>query len=383
MFQKATKKKSKLRLAIDGPSGAGKTYTALIAATAIADGGKIAVIDTERGSASLYSDKFTFDVLELNTFSPQLYIDAITEAEKAGYKVVVIDSLSHAWEGEGGVLDMHEDATNRSASKNSYTAWAKVTPLQRELVDAMLQSPAHIIATMRSKMDYIQTEENGRKEVKKVGMAPIQRQGMEYEFTIVGDMDTDHNFVVSKTRCEFIADKVLKKPDQKFFKSILDWLNSGEDAPAQLRNTYNPIPEAEGTDPESQPKKQLHNTQEPEMKTASGRPYSPLQLKKRIIETGVHDAKATQDDRNMVAANLNMCFEVEKPDQIRHAVLKYLTGKASTKDISDGTILALKRWLHATQDSGGAWTPDPMAAKEAQSVWTEAQKADGQIPFEN
>jgi hypothetical protein len=366
MFQKATKKKSKLRLAIDGPSGAGKTYTALIAATAIADGGKIAVIDTERGSASLYSDKFNFDVLELNTFSPQLYIDAINEAEKAGYKVIVIDSLSHAWEGEGGVLDMHEDATNRSTSKNSYTAWAKVTPLQRELVDAMLQSPSHVIATMRSKMDYIQVEEGGKKEVKKVGMAPIQRQGMEYEFTIVGDMDTDHNFVVSKTRCDFIADKVLKKPDQKFFKSILDWLNSGEDVVSHDTPKSVPPPPP---------------VKAPEIKSASGRPYSPEQLKKRLVETGVHDAKATQDDRNMVAANLNMCFQVEKPDQIRHAVLKYLTGKASTKDISDGTILALKRWLHATQDSGGEWTPDPMSVKEAQSVWTEAQKADGQIPL--
>ena len=234
MFQKARKTQSKLRLAIDGPSGAGKTYTALIAASAMANGGKIAVIDTERNSASLYADKFNFDVACLDNFNPKNYIKTIHEAEQAGYAVIVIDSLSHAWEGEGGVLDMHEDATRRSTSGNSYTAWKDVTPVHRELVDTILQSPVHVICTMRSKMDYLQTEENGKKVIKKVGMAPIQRAGMEYEFTIVGDMDTDHNFIVSKSRCDFIADAVVKKPDTAFFKKILDWLNSGDAQPATL-----------------------------------------------------------------------------------------------------------------------------------------------------
>jgi hypothetical protein len=231
-FTKATKQRAKMRLAIDGPSGAGKTYTAMVAATALAEGGKIAVIDTERGSASLYSDKFDFDVLELTTFNPQLYIDAIDAAEKAGYAVIVIDSLSHAWEGEGGALEMVDQAA-AAHQGNSYVAWKNVTPLQRHMVDAMLQSPCHIIATMRSKMDYIQeTDERGKKVVRKIGMAPVQRQGMEYEFTIVADMDTDHNFIVSKTRCDLITDKVVKKPDVKFFETILAWLNSGEPAPA-------------------------------------------------------------------------------------------------------------------------------------------------------
>jgi hypothetical protein len=227
-FIKATKRKSKLRLAIDGPSGSGKTYTALTAAKTL--GGKIAVIDTERGSASLYSDKFNFDVLELHTFSPALYIDAIETAEKAGYDVIVIDSLSHAWEGEGGALDMVDQAAKRSQSNNTYTAWKDVTPLQRKLVDAMLQSPAHIIATMRSKTEYIlETNDKGRQVPKKIGMAPIQRQGMEYEFTLVCDMDLDHNCIVSKSRCEAVADKVVNKPDAKFFDILVNWLNSGEE----------------------------------------------------------------------------------------------------------------------------------------------------------
>jgi len=229
-FEKATKKKSKLRLAIDGPSGSGKTYTALVAAKTI--GGKIAVIDTERGSASLYSDKFSFDVLELHTFSPSLYIEAIETAEKAGYDVIIIDSLSHAWEGEGGALDMVDQAAKRSQSNNTYTAWKDVTPLQRKLVDAMLQSPAHIIATMRSKTEYIlETNDKGRQVPKKIGMAPIQRQGMEYEFTLVCDMDLDHNTIVSKSRCELLADKVVNKPDHKFFDTLVKWLNEGESKP--------------------------------------------------------------------------------------------------------------------------------------------------------
>ena len=238
-FVKAEKTQAKLRLAIDGPSGSGKTYTALIAATVMADGGKIAVIDTERNSASLYSDKFSFDVAALDTFAPKTYIDLIHAAETAGYSVIVIDSLSHAWEGSGGVLEMHDLATKRQKTQNSYTAWADVTPEHRALIDAMLQSKCHIIATMRSKMDYVQEkdERTGRTVIRKVGMAPIQRQGTEYEFTIVGDMDAEHNLVITKSRCEPISDKVVNKPDSGFFKTILDWLakpmtKSAKSAPA-------------------------------------------------------------------------------------------------------------------------------------------------------
>lgn len=242
-FQKATKKRSKARVAIDGPSGAGKTFTALVAAGVLAQGGRVAVIDTERGSASLYSDRFDFDVLELNNFNPQNYINAIDAAERAGYAVIVIDSLSHAWEGEGGALDMVDQATKRSQSGNNYTAWKNVTPLQRKLVDAMLQSPCHIVATMRSKTEYVlETNERGKQVPRKVGMAPVQRQGMEYEFTVVGDMDIDHNLAVTKSRCEVLADKVVLKPDARFWQTFVDWLNSGADAPPPQRAAATPPP---------------------------------------------------------------------------------------------------------------------------------------------
>jgi hypothetical protein len=237
VFQKATKKKLKLRLAIDGPSGAGKTYTALVAATALARGGKIAVIDTERGSASLYSDKFEFDVLELDKYSPLAYINAINAAEENGYDVIVIDSLSHAWEGEGGALDLQDQASKKQGN-NSYTAWREVTPLHRKLVDAILQSTAHIIATMRSKMEYVQEKnDQGRTVIRKVGLAPIQRAGMEYEFTVVADMDVEHNFITSKSRCDAFADIVEKKPSSKTFKILIDWLDSGVEATNQPKPT--------------------------------------------------------------------------------------------------------------------------------------------------
>lgn len=243
-FVKAVKTRAKLRLALDGPSGSGKTYTALVAATALAEGGKIAVIDTERGSASLYSDRFQFDVAELEDFNPANYVQLIEAAEEAEYSVIVIDSLSHAWEGEGGALDMVDDATARSQSKNSYFAWRDVTPLHRKLVDAMLQSKCHVIATMRSKTEYVidEIERGGRKiqTPRKIGLAPIQRQGMEYEFTIVGDMDLDHNLVISKSRMPELADAVEKKPDVKFFAKILEWLNSGKEQAEKPKAEFKP-----------------------------------------------------------------------------------------------------------------------------------------------
>lgn len=229
MFKQATRKQAKARVAIDGPAGSGKTYTSLLAATVLANGGKIAVIDTERGSASLYADEFSFDVLELENFNPKNYISAIDAAEQAGYSVIVIDSLSHAWEGEGGILDMHDAATKRQKTENSYTAWKDVTPVHREFVDRILQSKCHVIATMRSKMEYSQEKNgDGKTIIRKIGLAPVQRAGTEYEFTVVCDMDVDHSLAVSKSRCKPLADKVVSYPDAKFFGILNDWLNSGE-----------------------------------------------------------------------------------------------------------------------------------------------------------
>ena len=233
-FKKAIKSQSKLRLALIGPSGSGKTYTALVVASGL--GQRVAVIDTEHGSASKYADLFGFDVLELDSFHPQTYCEAIAAAEEAGYDCLVIDSLSHAWAGKDGALEQVDKAQARMRSPNSFTAWRDVTPMQQKLVDSMVQSKMHIVATIRSKMDYVQDkDERGKTIIRKVGMAPVQRDGLEYEFDLVGDIDVDHRLVVTKSRIPALADAVILKPDTRLAETLLQWLNSGKAPTPVLR----------------------------------------------------------------------------------------------------------------------------------------------------
>jgi hypothetical protein len=232
MFQPATRKQSRLRATIDGPAGSGKTYTALRFAHAL--GGKIAVIDTERGSASKYVGEapdgipWEFDTVQLTQFSPEKYFELINLAGKNGYSVLVIDSLSHAWEGVGGALEIKD-----RQGGNQWTAWRSVTPIHNRMIDSILQSPCHVITTMRSRMEYVQeTDPNtGKTIIRKVGMAPIQRPGTEYEFDLVIDMDWAHIATVSKSRCPAVADLKAEKPGPAFIQPVIDWLNSGT-APA-------------------------------------------------------------------------------------------------------------------------------------------------------
>ena len=230
MFQKATKTQSRLRLALCGPAGSGKTYTALSVAEAL--GPRVAVLDTERGSASKYSDRFSFDVVELSEYHPESYVEIIKEAEAEGYDVLIIDSLSHAWSGKGGALELKDKATARSRSGNSYTAWREVTPLHNALVDAILGCSCHVIVTMRSKVEYI-LEDNGKgsKTPRKVGMAPVQREGMDYEFDVVGDLDWNHTLVVSKSRCSELTGAVIKEPGAEFAQALARWVGTGEKPP--------------------------------------------------------------------------------------------------------------------------------------------------------
>jgi KaiC/GvpD/RAD55 family RecA-like ATPase len=225
MFKKATKTQSRARIALIGPAGSGKTYTSLAIATNLGD--RVAVVDTERGSASKYADEFEFDVVELESFHPERYIEAITAAS-AEYDVLVIDSLSHAWMGKDGALEMVDRAAAASKSGNSYTAWRNVTPLHNQLVDAILQSRCHIIATLRSKTEYVQEkDERGKTQIRKVGLAPIQRDGMDFEFDIVGDMDADNNLVITKTRCRPLTGKTFNKPGKPLADTIKAWLTDG------------------------------------------------------------------------------------------------------------------------------------------------------------
>ena len=232
-FKKASKEQQKLRLAITGVSGSGKTYTALSIATHL-NCGKIALIDTEHGSASLYGDLFDFDTKELSSFSPQQYENALHEAESGEYGVVIIDSLSHAWAGKDGVLEIVDKATAKSASKNSYQAWGEGTKKQNEFIETLLSSPCHLIVTMRSKMAYDIQEKNGKKVPVKLSLAPIQREGVEYEFTIVGDLDISHTMKISKTRCSLIPEEAeYEKPGKEFAKLLINWLSEGKPADPQ------------------------------------------------------------------------------------------------------------------------------------------------------
>lgn len=255
-FQKATKERAKLRLALIGPAGSGKTYTALNIASNL--GSKIAVIDTERGSASLYSDKFDFDVLELQTFEPEGYIAGIRDAADSGYDVLIIDSLSHAWSGKGGILEFVDNAARRSGGGNSFSAWRDATPKHNALVESILAVPIHVIVTMRSKMEYVQEKDakTGKTTVRKVGLQPIQREGLEYEFTVTADLDIEHNMIISKTRCDAIVDKVFNKAGKDVAQILLDWLNTGGEPSrkAPVVASAPPIGEATGgTTPKARP----------------------------------------------------------------------------------------------------------------------------------
>jgi hypothetical protein len=227
VIRKAERKQAKLRMALVGVSGCGKTTGAIRLAGGM--GGKFVIIDTERKSADLFAHLADFDVLQLEKpFTPEKYIEAIRHCENAGYNTIIVDSLSHAWSGEGGVLEMQDNATKASSTKNSYTAWREVTPWQNRLIDAMLQSNSHIIVTMRAKTHYDLVNENGRMKPVKVGLAPVQREGMDYEFTVVLDIDKDsHIYSASKDRTQLFDGN----PDKISFetgKRLMEWLNDGK-----------------------------------------------------------------------------------------------------------------------------------------------------------
>lgn len=233
-FRRASKVQLKLRMALIGPAGSGKTYSALNIGQHL--GEKIAVVDTEHGSASKYAGLFAFDVLELGSFHPQMYIDAISAAEQAGYGVLIIDSLSHAWMGKDGALELVDKAAKRSPSGNSFAAWRDVTPLHNKLIEAMLAAKLHLIVTMRSKMEYVQDKDDkGRTVIRKVGLQPVQRDGLEYEFDVVADLDTDNTLIVGKTRCPQLTGVVLPKPGKDIADTLKAWLADGTPSAALPR----------------------------------------------------------------------------------------------------------------------------------------------------
>jgi len=223
-LKQAQRKQVKIKLGIQGPSGSGKTYSSLLLANGlVTDWSKIAVIDTENNSSHLYSHLGDYKVLSLSApFAPERYIQAIETCEKAGMEVIIIDSISQEWEGTGGILEIHNKMTG-----NSFTNWHKVTPRHNAFIQKMLQSPAHIIATIRSKQDYVLSDKNGKMVPEKVGLKGITRDGVDYELTMVFDIDIKHFSTVSKDRTGLYVDKPAFLISQATGKRIKNWCNQG------------------------------------------------------------------------------------------------------------------------------------------------------------
>jgi len=230
-LQKATRKKSKLRLNLSGPSGSGKTYSALLMAKGlIGTWDKIAVIDTENGSASLYDHLGPFQVIDLQApFTPERYIEAVDICLKAGMECIILDSSSHEWSGAGGCIEINEGLASAKYRGNTWSAWSETTPRHDAFVQKILQCPAHVITCTRSKMETVMTED---KKVKKLGMKDIQRDGWEYELTVSLNIDRDtHKATASKDRTEVFEKMAPFIITEQTGELIRKWCEQGIEAP--------------------------------------------------------------------------------------------------------------------------------------------------------
>jgi hypothetical protein len=224
-LQKAERHQVKLKLGLSGASGFGKTYSALILAFGITnDWEKIAIIDTENNSASLYSHLGEFNVLTLHQpYSPERYIQAIDACGKAKMEVVIIDSISHEWNGKGGCLEIHEQLGGR------FQDWAKISPRHQAFIDKILSSNTHIITTVRRKIDYsMEADMNGKSKVVKHGTKEITREGFEYELTANFELLNDkHIAKASKDRTGLFMDKPEFIINSATGKKLMEWCNQG------------------------------------------------------------------------------------------------------------------------------------------------------------
>jgi hypothetical protein len=238
--RKAEKKRVKLKMAVQGPSGSGKTWGALALAKNLWPEAKICVVDTENESASLYADKFDFDTIPLGPpFGTDRYVHCIDAVVKAGYDVLILDSITPQWDGEGGILRRKEALERANPNANGYALWSRFTPEHEAFKQIILQSPLHVICTMRSKQEYaLQPDEKGKLKPVKLGLAPIQRDQLDYEFTLVFDVNLSHNATVSKDRTGLFDEQGINLADPKTADAIRGWLDKGAVPPAQIENSF-------------------------------------------------------------------------------------------------------------------------------------------------
>lgn len=223
-LQVASRKRAKIKMALQGPSGSGKTYSALLLAYGLCgDWTKVAVIDTENHSSELYADFGLYNTVSLTApFTPEKYTEAIRLCENSGIQVIIIDSISHEWEGSGGILETHGNMAG-----NSFTNWSRLTPRHNAFVQSILQSPCHIIGTIRSKQDYVLSEKNGKVVPEKIGLKGVTREGMDYEFTLVFELDSKHLANAGKDRTGLFAGQPPFLISTETGVRILNWCNSG------------------------------------------------------------------------------------------------------------------------------------------------------------
>jgi len=380
-FTPATKAQSKLRLAIFGTSGSGKTFTSLRIATGM--GGKIALIDTERGSASKYADRFTFDVLELPKKDIDTYCAAISAADSVGYDILIIDSLSHAWR------ELLEEVDRLATTKfrgNTWSAWSMGTPKQRRFVEAILDFGGHIIATMRTKTEWTTTtDRNGKMKPVRVGLAPVQGKGIEYEFDLLMDISPEHNIHIIKDRTGKYQDEIIEKPGEDLGIALIAWLNEG--VPAKKRK------------PRAKAKVKAKAKEQP---AANGsRPYDPAQTRLRLRNNGgwikgeaddFSDAHRPPDDQQeppdtrlvqRIAAMMGKALarpEGGDTDLERHLILSWVFDVEHTGLLIAKEARATAKWLEAPagEDGKPAWIPSGVASEECRLVLYQAMKDAGQ-----
>jgi len=355
-FKKASKEQAKLRLAVFGPSGSGKTFSALRIATGL--GGRVAVIDTERGSASKYADRFEFDVLELDKFGTRVYVEAIKAAQQAGYDVLVIDSLTHGWH---DLLQEIDRIAKARFGGNTWSAWSEGTPKQRAMVDAILQFSGHVIATMRTKTEWdVQRDNKGRVKPVRVGTSPEQGKGIEYEFDLLMEISVDHIATVIKDRTGRFQDETFT-PDEDFGESLAAWLADGA-APTLKRKP------SEGGNSKTRPLSA----------------EALIEFLRRKVETD-NGEPITEKQAPFVARKWQEAYAPAGDAEKRyHLALHQIWNVTSAKELSKAQAKATLDWLLVKDgpDSSGDTQLHPAAAAEAAAVWKLALVEQGQTEME-
>lgn len=219
-FVDATPEAEKARIALQGPSGSGKTWTALRMAQGL--GGTIGLIDTEKRTARKYGRQFTFKTLDISHYDPQNLIRGVAKAAERQIGVLIVDSFSHFWSGKGGML----------SKVDKWGGWKDVRPIEQDMMDALLSYPGHLIVAMRVKTEWVVEERDGKKVPVKVGLKPDQRENLDYEFDIVGELDLSHTLTVSKSRITDIpVGKAIPMAGEEFGREIAEWLAAGTTLP--------------------------------------------------------------------------------------------------------------------------------------------------------